>query len=111
MRRGSLFKRCTKCDARVKDRACPRCGARSYTWGYAVDVSPRGDERKQSIRAGYRTRDEAAAALEGILKGLKEGAYVEPSNTSLPAFLINEWLPAKRTAIRSTTWASYRMNV
>jgi integrase len=111
MRRGRIWKRCTHCGARVKDRVCERCGAKSFTWCYVVDVAGRGEPRKQRMKAGFATKGEATEALNELLGDLQGENYVEPSKLTLAEFLRDEWLPARRTNLKPTTFRSYEMHI
>ena len=42
---------------------------------------------------------------------LAGGTYVAPSKLTLGAYLVDEWLPAKRATVKETTHASYEMHV
>ncbi len=108
--RGSVFKRCVKCNARISDRRCHRCGSDQFSWAFVVDVglTPKG-KRQQRARQGFSTKREAERALRELLHKVDVERYVEPNALTLGAFLADEWLPAVRPPnLRPAPWNSYR---
>lgn len=94
MRQGQVFKRCQKCNARVHERRCPKCGARdSFTWAFVVDVTPKDErgrlvgKRQQRKAQGFASRAAAQAALNGLQVEKAEGTYVDPSRMTLGEYL------------------------
>ena len=78
-RQGQVFKRCTRCNTRVPERRCPKCGARdSFTWAYVVDVTPKDTQgrligkRHQRKAQGFATRAAAQDALMSEINRLTE---------------------------------------
>lgn len=77
------------------------------TWGFVVDVpSPTGG-RSQLRRRGFATRKEAQAELSAVVADVHRGLFVRPDRTTLGAFLVEEWLPARRLSLRPSTAAAY----
>ncbi|MFH1330244.1 MAG: tyrosine-type recombinase/integrase [Actinomycetota bacterium] len=68
---------------------------------------PQTGARRRKWHSGYRTRREAEAARTDILSRIQRGVYIEPSAQTLGRFLLDDWLPAKRTTVRATTHQSY----
>ncbi len=102
-----VAQRCTNCRWRTwVDRGrysiCAKCGG--------TDLVER-EERRQAWHGGSKTRKEAQRTLTEHLAKLDGGIYVTPSRQALGAFLRDEWLPAVRSTIRPSTWASYEMNI
>jgi predicted amidophosphoribosyltransferase len=124
MRRGRVFRRCTRCNAEVgrrcpqcrahlpeRSRRCPscgadtsnasrqcaRCGSTSITWGYRVDVSRPGEPRRQRYRTGFTTKAEAVEALNEEQKARSDGTYVERSKITVGEYL-DRWLASGPTA-------------
>lgn len=85
---------------------------RGGTWSVVVDLG-RGENgrRVRKWHSGFRTRKEAERARIELLSRVHQGTYVEPSKVSIGAFLVEEWLPAKRSTVKETTLASYEMHV
>ncbi len=82
---------------------------RGKTWAFVVDLDrdPETGKRKQLWRSGFRTRKLAQAKLTSTLADLDVGAYIEPSEITVAAFLVDKWLPARRSQLRDSTFASY----
>src|SRR6266700_8024158 len=100
-RQGQVFKRCTRCNARVPERRCPKCGARdSFTWGFVVDVAPldatgrRIGDREQKSRQGFATKAEAQAALNELQAQKAAGTYIDPSRMTFGEYLDQWWADA-----------------
>ena len=120
---GSVYKRCTRCGARVPDRRCEKCRAESPKWAFTVDIGKDNHgRRKQRARTGFATRKAADRALRELLTSLDERRYVEPSRLTLETYLIEHWLPARKPKQRDAgrrhrgqvslgTWASYRSDL
>ncbi len=107
MRDGYLFRRCGKCGRRVNDRRCS-CGSDAFTWAYRVDVAPKGAPRQQRFKAGFRTKDEARAAMAALQTAKKDGTFVEPSKITTGAYL-EQWVAGVKSAVRGSTWRSYEV--
>lgn len=85
---------------------------RGALWSVVIDLGR--DETGRRVRkwhSGYRTKKEAERVRIELLSRVDQGTYVEPSKVSLGAFLVQEWLPAKRATLKETTLASYEMHV
>lgn len=85
---------------------------RGASWSVVIDLGR--DETGRRVRkwhSGYRTKKEAERARIELLSRVDQGTYVEPSKVSIGAFLVQEWLPAKRATLKETTLASYEMHV
>ena len=91
MRRGRVFKRCSRCGARVADRRCPKCSAETAAWCYVVDAAPPGAPRQQRSRTGFATKAAAVEAMNALQAAKADGTFVEPSKLTLGAFL-ESWL-------------------
>lgn len=133
MRRGRVYRRCTKCNAEVgrhcprcrtrlpeRSRRCPscgtdtstasrqcaRCGSTSVTWCYRVDVGRPGEARRQSYRAGFATKAEAVEALTAEQNARSEGTYLEPSKITVGEYL-DRWLASGADGVRGSTLKGY----
>lgn len=129
MRRGRVFKRCSKCGSPTgtRDSATEReretytkhtarCEGRTATWAYQVDVSPQGAPRKQKIKGGFRTKDKAVEEMAEVQKAYGDNTYVEPTKMTLARYLEDQWLPAMHGKVRSlnlraSTFSTYEMHV
>jgi integrase len=85
---------------------------RGRTWTYVIDVGvgPNG-KRKQRSKGGFETKRKAQAALNEAINSLQKGVYIEPNKLLVGQFLLEQWLPAARSTIRPSTFASYQMHV
>ena len=98
--------RCQSCGNRFwverKPReTCPKCG------GKLTET----EERRRAVKAGFRTRKEAQAAMAKVMVAVEEKTYVAPAKLSVREYLTKEWLPAIRSTIRPTTYRSYEQHV
>ena len=85
---------------------------RGESWSVVLDLGRDGTgKRLRKWHSGYPTKKDAEAARIELLGSVARGSYVPPSKVTLGAFLIDEWLPAKRSTIKPTTLASYEMHV
>lgn len=86
MREGRTFKRCSKCGATVKDREC-RCGNRTYSWAFIVDVAAEGAPRKQVRRGGFARKQDALDAMHELQGAHAGGTAVAPSKMTVAQYL------------------------
>jgi integrase len=108
MRRGSVFRRCTRCNARVAKRKCPGCGAlEEYTWAYRIDVQG-GGVRQQRRGQGFPTREAAVEAMARLQVDRADGTYVEPSRLTTGEYL-QAWVDAGCGGVRPHTLTGYEV--
>jgi integrase len=93
-RQGQVFKGCTRCNTRVPERRCPKCGARdSFTWAFVVDVTPKDAQghligkRRQKEAQGFATKAAAQDALNQLQVEKKAGTYIDPSRMTFGEYL------------------------
>lgn len=79
----------------------------SGAWFFVVDVAGPDGKRKQLRRRGFDTKRAAQAALTELQADKQRGMFVAPRRATLGQFLLDEWLPARRVALRPSTAASY----
>ena len=81
---------------------------RGSTYSVVLDLGrgPHG-RRVRKWHSGYRTKKDAERARVELLARLDQGAYVEPSNLTVAAFLRDHWLPGLRAQVRPGTWAEH----
>ncbi len=82
---------------------------RGATWAFVVDLDRDAEtgKRKQEWRSGFRTRKEAESELAATLHKLDSRTYVKSSKITVGAFLLDEWLPARRAQLRDSTFEGY----
>lgn len=66
-----------------------------------------GDGRKQHSKGGFRTKKEAQEFLTEAMAAIRGGVFSEPTKVTVGEFLLERWLPARKLAVRASTWASY----
>lgn len=110
---GSVFKRCTRCGARVKARACQKCGASTFTWSFRAYVGKNAKGRWiEQFRSGFLSKREAERALQELRSSLQLGTFVESSAHTLASYLLDEWLPATAPPrVKFETWKDRRRNL
>ena len=81
------------------------------TWYFVVDLPSPGGDRQQLRRRGFSTKKMAAESLSNVLSDQSRGTYVRPTFVTVSEFLLNEWLPAKRSTIRPSTAAAYEQSI
>jgi integrase len=85
---------------------------RGAMWSVVLDLGRDGTgQRVRKWHSGFATKREAERARVELLSRLDRGTYVPPTKLTLGVFLSEEWLPAKRATVKTTTLASYEMHV
>ena len=79
----------------------------SGMWFFVVDIAGADGKRTQLKRRGFETKKAAQAALTELQADKQRGVFVAPRRATLGQFLLDEWLPARRVALRPSTAASY----
>ncbi len=69
-----------------------------------------GKPRHRWHRAGT-TKKEAERVLADLVKRHHDGDYRAPEKITLGVYLLERWLPARRTQLGATTFSSYRRNL
>ena len=77
------------------------------SWFFVVDVPAVNGKRQQLKRRGFRTKKAAEEAEAAIVTERSRGTFVRPARVTLGEFLVDEWLPAKRSSLRASTANSY----
>ncbi|MBA2557082.1 MAG: tyrosine-type recombinase/integrase [Chloroflexi bacterium] len=111
---GTVYKRCSRCGNRVKDRACAKCGgSASFNWAYRAYVGKDNDGKWiRQLRSGFAAKKEAERALRELLSSVESGGYVEASKATVATFLRDEWLPATAPPrVKYETWSDRRRNL
>jgi integrase len=81
------------------------------TWSFVVDVHSDDGARRQMRRRGFRTKKAAAEALATVLAEQARGVFVRPSRTTVAAYLVDEWMPARARSLKPSTAASYEQMI
>ncbi|GAA2274786.1 site-specific integrase [Kitasatospora cystarginea] len=94
-------------DRRPIGARCPRLMADPLhgSWAYAVDMPTNGEGRSTRRRSGYRTREDAAYALQSVLNAEVTGVF-EDRKLTVGAFLL-EWVALKKRTLKPSTAAAY----
>ncbi len=69
-----------------------------------------GKPRHRWHRAGS-TKKEAERVLADLVKRHHDGDYRAPEKITLGVYLLERWLPARKTQLGETTFSSYRRNI
>lgn len=77
------------------------------TWGFVVDVPSNDGKRRQIRRRGFRTKKAAQAELAALIADAQRGVLVAPNRITLGGYLVDTWLPAKRSTLRASTLSGY----
>jgi integrase len=98
--------RCQSCGRRFwverkPKETCPKCG------GELAET----EERRRAVKAGFRTRKEAQAAMAKVMVAVEQQIYVAPARVTVREYLTKEWLPAVKATIRPSTYNSYVQHV
>lgn len=109
MRHGTVYKRCGKCRGKVEGRRCD-CGHGVWSWTYIVDVAPPGAPRRQKMKGGFRTKDEAITAMNEVQHDHAKGTAVERSKVTVGQFL-DGWLEVVKATKRPGTYENRRYHV
>ena len=113
MRSGSVIRRCNTrgCRVRVSTSAirCQKCGGRSFSWWFRVDLAAVGAPRKQRRGGGFTSKAAAVEAMNRLQASVDDGTFVERSRLTLGEYLA-EWLAACRN-IRPNTVRDYSVSI
>jgi integrase len=110
---GTVFKRCSRCGNRVKDRTCTKCAAAgTFSWAFRAYVGKdAGGRWVRQLRGGFDSKKDAERALRELLNTVEGGGFVQRTDTTVAAFLRDEWLPAIRPRVKYETWSDRRRNL
>ncbi|WP_147536236.1 tyrosine-type recombinase/integrase [Bacillus marasmi] len=84
--KGHFYRRGCKC----KKKKCT-CGSK---WAFTVDIGldPVTGRRKQKVKSGFNTKQEAEEAAAALIHELNQGTYLEETEKTFSDFTM-EWLP------------------
>ncbi|MBA2317403.1 MAG: Arm DNA-binding domain-containing protein [Euzebyales bacterium] len=111
---GTVYKRCTRCGNRVKERTCGKCGLTGrFNWAFRAYVGKDADGRwLRRLRGGFPTKKDAERALRELLSSVEDGGFVATSTMTLAEFLRDEWLPATAPPrVKYETWSDRKRNL
>jgi integrase len=109
--RGSVYKRCQCRDANGK--RVKSCRKQHGSWAFTIDAGtdPTTSKRKQIVRSGYRTRDEAEEEMNGLITAMNSGIWTDDKNITVADWL-TQWLAeTEKRALSPKTLASYRSHI
>jgi Arm DNA-binding domain/Phage integrase, N-terminal SAM-like domain len=81
--------------------------AANGTWSFVVDVLDVNGERRQLRRRGFPSKKAAQTQLTAVLADKDRGVLVAPSKATMGSYLLDVWLPARRSSLRPSTAAAY----
>ena len=81
--------------------------ASNGTWSFVIDIADTNGSRRQIRRRGFESKKEAQTQLTALLADKNRGALVVPSKATLGSFLLEVWLPARRSSLRPSTVEAY----
>jgi integrase len=85
-------------------------GSRYYAVVYE-GVDPATQKPRHRWHIGGRTRKEAERVLADLIKRQHDGDYRAPDRITFGVYLIDRWLPSKRSQLRASTFDSYERNI
>lgn len=85
-------------------------GNRYYAVVYEGVDAATGKPRHRWHAAG-ETRKGAEKILGDLVKRMHDGDYRSPDKTTLGEYLLERWLPSKRTRVKHSTSAAYESNI
>jgi integrase len=91
----------------MRGRVYQRTKGRGRPWSFVVDL-PAGPDgrRRQRLKGGFRTKEEAQAALTVMMADAQRGVVVDPTRVTLAEFL-EDWLASVSRSLKPTTWEGY----
>jgi integrase len=110
--KGSVYKRCP-CGVTGGGPARPAACKKAHgAWYYVADVDPdRAGRRRQERKGGFRTAEQAHAALAAVLTGIATGTHAHDEGKTVAVYL-DEWLRQRIAGgLRVTTARSYRQHI
>lgn len=107
--KGSIFRRCSRCNRRMRRRRCEECGYEKVTWGFVVDVGGKSNGRRQLRRGGFPTRQAAEEALAELLGQKNRTGHIPVKNLTVGDYLTDRWL--SRLQVRAPALDDYRTHV
>jgi hypothetical protein len=86
-----VYKRCQCRD--TKGKRVKGCRKAHGSWAFTIDAGtdPTTGKRKQIVRSGFRTRDEAEEEMTGLLSAVNAGTWTDDQGITVGAFL-DAWL-------------------
>ncbi|MFC0526268.1 tyrosine-type recombinase/integrase [Phytohabitans kaempferiae] len=84
---------------------------KTFTYVFDGPPDPLSGKRAQVTKGGFATEREAWSACREAMKRAEEGRHVAPSRRTVGGYLVDEWLPAIKSATKPTTWANWKVYV
>lgn len=114
--KGRVFKRC-QCPPIYKEgkdgkRYRVNCKKDHGSWYYVLDVPAKaGQDRRQVMKGGFPSKEEAEAALAAAVNAVNEGTFVDVDRKlNTVAAYMEDWLANKKSLKRGTR-ASYEQHI
>ena len=85
-------------------------GDRYYAVVYEGTDAATGKERHRWYPGG-ETRKEAERVLGDLVKRIHDGDYRAPERITLGDYLIERWLPIRKSQLKKSTFSGYRANI
>ena len=76
-------------------------------WSFIVDLPEVNGKRRQLRRRGFPTKKAAQAQMTALLADKNRGVVVAPNRVAFGEYLLEVWLPARRSSLRPSTAAAY----
>lgn len=110
--KGSTSKRCQcdpEYDSKGRRKNCPR---KHGSWSFVLDAGkdPATGKRRQVRKSGFRTQNEAAAAMAEVMSEVDAGRYRHDDRQTVAQYLAT-WIEGKSETLRPTTRAGYRREI
>lgn len=107
MRRGSVYRRCSRCSTRAGDRSrtCSKCGSTSFIWTAVASAGVALGRRRRKV-ASAPTKAAAEKELTRILGEIDRGIDADPGRLTVASYF-SRWLAHHQGRIRATTYTRY----
>jgi hypothetical protein len=99
VRRGRVYRRCSRCGAKVAARQCERCASQRSSWTFVVDTGVGAAPRAQRSKGGFPTKRAAVAAMNELQRSIAQGDDVAPTALTVGEYL-EAWLDTARLGLR-----------
>lgn len=112
---GSVFKRCPCKPDELPTGADGRrlaCKKRHGTWSWRLDAGddPVTGKRRRPTGSGYKTREEAEAALSEERERVNRGTWTDDKRVTVGQWL-DRWIARREGALKPSTITAYRSHV
>ncbi|WP_395158922.1 tyrosine-type recombinase/integrase [Ilumatobacter sp.] len=77
------------------------------TWYFVVELPAVAGKRQQLKRRGFPTKKAAQAEFDQVSTESRKGSFVRPMRGTVAEYLVDIWLPSKRSTLRPSTIVGY----